>query len=237
MKSLLSLWTHGWCNSLTVWVKALPKLHMLWEKPFISRNDTDIQALKHLSVCLSCLSVFFFSTDNHKKQQIHLFLNIGDVTIAISDILFPSNSIKCKKDMNEERGFMRRISGLITPFCPFKKPAGVNPERWGAFSLPSKWTSSYVYLRAIQAQWMSLDEMLTDPGWKATQRTILLLFYHMIWTMLSISLNKCMNFRWRTYCDLQNGFWIYSMRNIWAHIEIWLWLKLFWNARFKTKGA
>ncbi len=158
MKSLLSLWTHGWCNSLTVWVKARPKLHMLWEKPFISRNDTDIQAIKHLSVCLSCLSVFLFSTDNHKKQQIHLFLNIGDVTIAISDILFPSNSIKCKKDMNEERGFMRRISGLITPFCPFKKPAGVNPERWGAFSLPSKWTSSYVYLRAIQAQWMSLDE-------------------------------------------------------------------------------
>lgn len=56
-----------------------------------------------MSVCLSCLSVFFFSMDNHKKQKIHLFLNIG-VTIVISDILFPSNSIKCKKDMNEGRG-------------------------------------------------------------------------------------------------------------------------------------
>lgn len=160
--------------------------------------------------------------DNHKKQQIHLFLSIGDVTIVILGILFPSNSIKCKKDMNEGSGFMRRISGLITPFCPFKKPAGVNPEKRGAFSLPSKWTSSYVNLRAIQAQWMSLDELLTDPGWKATQRTILMLFYHMIWTMLYMFLNKCTNFRWRTYCDLQNGFWIYSMRKMSSHCDLTL---------------
>lgn len=50
-------------------------------------------------------SSFFFFMDNDEKQQIRLFLNIGHVTIAISDILFPSNSIKCKKDMNEGRDF------------------------------------------------------------------------------------------------------------------------------------
>lgn len=56
-----------------------------------------------MSSILSCLCLFFPFTDNDKKQQIHLFLIIGHVTIAISDILFPSNSIKCKKDMNEGR--------------------------------------------------------------------------------------------------------------------------------------
>ncbi len=124
--------------------------------------------------------------DNHKKQQIHLFLNIGHVTIVILDILFLSNSIKCKKDMNKGRGFMRRISGLITPFCPFKKPAGVNPK-WGAFSLPSKWTSS-CYLERDPSpvnEFGSVDDR--SCGWKAPRGPFYCVFIAFTFTFVHLA--------------------------------------------------
>lgn len=115
----------------------------------------------------------------------------------------------------------------------------VSTERnGGAFSLPSKWTSSYVNLREIQARWMSLDELLTDPvDGKATQRTILLLFHYVKKLSLDkervldvppkISLHECRTTRIAWAMEI--WFWIYLMRNVWARFEIWLWL-LFLNS-------
>lgn len=107
------------------------------------------------------LSVFFFSMDNYKKQQIHLFLNNwpryhSDFRHIVSK---QQHQMKERESVDWLRLSVHSRNTLVSLSTERNEGEGGR----GAFSLPSKWTSTYVNLREIQPQWKSLDERLTDP--------------------------------------------------------------------------